>query len=101
MNAFAYIFTAWCVQFVAEWASRTYSPRLLINCSRVPIFTFPTQKQPYIVKGNYINAGFGGGMVILALVIGYFSEGDRKRAARNDAEAVNEQSSTGSVASEK
>lgn len=67
MNAFAYIFSAW-----------------------VPIFTFPTQKQPYIVTGNYINAGFGGGMVIFALIIAYFSERDRKRKDRNDSESVNE-----------
>ncbi|KAF2670485.1 major facilitator superfamily transporter [Microthyrium microscopicum] len=36
MNAFAYIFTAW-----------------------LPIFTFPANKQPYIVAGNYVTAGFG------------------------------------------
>ncbi len=57
MNAFAYIFTAW-----------------------VPIFTFPTAQQPNIVLGNYINAGFGGGALILALLIGYLSERDYKLA---------------------
>ncbi|KAK3323405.1 major facilitator superfamily transporter [Cercophora scortea] len=46
MNAFAYIFTAW-----------------------VPIFTFPTNLQPYIVTGNYITAGFGAASVVTVLVV--------------------------------
>jgi ACS family pantothenate transporter-like MFS transporter len=57
MNAFAYIFTAW-----------------------VPIFTFPTSKQPYIVVGNYVNAGFGACALLLALAIGYLHNRDIKRA---------------------
>jgi hypothetical protein len=48
MNAFAYIFTAW-----------------------IPIFTFPTNLQPYIVTGNYVTAGFAACALILALTIGY------------------------------
>ncbi|KAL8279370.1 hypothetical protein RQP46_008182 [Phenoliferia psychrophenolica] len=76
MNAFAYIFTAW-----------------------IPIFTFPTQQQPYIVTGNYVNAGFGFGMLCLALLIGFYSERDRKLATKTDAEAIREKSSSGSVAS--
>lgn len=59
MNAVAYVFTAW-----------------------VPIFTYPTSKQPYIVTGNYITAGFAGAAVLLALTIGYFDERDRARATR-------------------
>lgn len=55
MNAFAYIFTAW-----------------------VPIFTFPTYKQPYIVTGNYITAGFGASAVLVALTIRYFHTRDLK-----------------------
>ncbi|KAK3381877.1 major facilitator superfamily transporter [Podospora didyma] len=54
MNAFAYIFTAW-----------------------VPIFTFPTYLQPYIVTGNYITAGFGGCAVIMVLIIRYYHVRDR------------------------
>ncbi|KAB5525550.1 major facilitator superfamily transporter [Coniochaeta sp. 2T2.1] len=55
MNAFAYIFTAW-----------------------VPIFTFPTQKQPYIVTGNYITGGYGVAAVITVLVIRYYYLRDLK-----------------------
>lgn len=55
MNAFAYIFTAW-----------------------VPIFTFPTQKQPYIVAGNYITGGFGVAAVATVLVIRYYYLRDLK-----------------------
>lgn len=55
MNAFAYIFTAW-----------------------VPIFTFPTSKQPYIVTGNYITGGFGFVAVMSVLVIRYFYARDRE-----------------------
>jgi ACS family pantothenate transporter-like MFS transporter len=56
MNAFAYIFTAW-----------------------VPIFTFPTNLQPYIVTGNYITAGFGAAAVVTALVMRHFHYRDLKR----------------------
>ncbi|KAM0259200.1 hypothetical protein ACHAPA_010876 [Fusarium lateritium] len=56
MNAFAYIFTAW-----------------------VPIFTFPANKQPYIVTGNYVTAGFGGAAVVLALAIRHFHNRDIHR----------------------
>lgn len=55
MNAFAYIFTAW-----------------------VPIFTFPTNKQPFIVAGNYITAGFGGAAVLVVLAIRHFHLRDLK-----------------------
>jgi hypothetical protein len=55
MNAFAYIFTAW-----------------------VPIFTFPTNQQPYIVTGNYITAGFGAAAVVVTLVIRHFHLRDLK-----------------------
>ena len=56
MNAFAYIFTAW-----------------------IPIFTFPASKQPYIVAGNYITAGFAGCAVATVLAMRYFHNKDRKR----------------------
>ncbi|KAH6657273.1 major facilitator superfamily transporter [Truncatella angustata] len=55
MNAFAYIFTAW-----------------------IPIFTFPTSQQPYIVTGNYITAGFGAAATITVLVIRHFHNRDLK-----------------------
>ncbi|ORY34542.1 major facilitator superfamily transporter [Naematelia encephala] len=57
MNAFSYIFTAW-----------------------VPIFTFPTNKQPYIVTGNYVNAGFGAVALIVTLTMGYLHHRDTLRA---------------------
>lgn len=56
MNAFAYIFTAW-----------------------VPIFTFPTSKQPYIVTGNYITAGFGVGGALTVLTMRWFHNRDVAR----------------------
>lgn len=56
MNAFAYIFTAW-----------------------VPIFTFPANKQPYIVAGNYITAGFGGCAVAIVLVMRQLYNRDLER----------------------
>ncbi|KAI0129894.1 major facilitator superfamily transporter [Xylariales sp. AK1849] len=55
MNAFAYIFTAW-----------------------VPIFTFPTSQQPYIVTGNYVTAGFGAAAALIALVIRHYNNRDIK-----------------------
>ncbi|KAH6678811.1 major facilitator superfamily transporter [Plectosphaerella plurivora] len=55
MNAFAFIFTAW-----------------------VPIFTFPANKQPYIVTGNYITAGFGGCALITLAFIWHFHNRDLK-----------------------
>ncbi|KAH7353887.1 major facilitator superfamily transporter [Plectosphaerella cucumerina] len=55
MNAFAFIFTAW-----------------------VPIFTFPANKQPYIVTGNYITAGFGAAAVITLLFIRHLHNRDLK-----------------------
>ncbi|WOO79834.1 Pantothenate transporter FEN2 [Vanrija pseudolonga] len=65
MNALAYIFIAW-----------------------LPIFTFPTYKQPYVSTGLYITAGFGLCAVLVALAIAYFDERDRRRAASaKDAEA--------------
>lgn len=58
MNALAYIFIAW-----------------------LPIFTFPTYKQPYVSTGLYITAGFGLCAVLVSLAIAYFDERDRRRAA--------------------
>lgn len=55
MNAFAFIFTAW-----------------------VPIFTFPANKQPYIVTGNYITAGFGAAAVVTLLFIRHLHNRDLK-----------------------
>lgn len=55
MNAFAFIFTAW-----------------------IPIFTFPANKQPYIVTGNYVTAGFGAAAAITALAIRHFYNRDLK-----------------------
>ncbi|KZO94924.1 MFS general substrate transporter [Calocera viscosa TUFC12733] len=60
MNAFAYIFSAW-----------------------VPIFTFPTQDQPYVTMGNYVTAGFGAVQLLVAFLIGYLDHLDRKRAKAN------------------
>lgn len=65
MNAFAYIFTAW-----------------------VPIFTFPTNLQPYIVTGNYITAGFGAAAAITALVMRHFYNRDLKLQSRNDSKGI-------------
>jgi ACS family pantothenate transporter-like MFS transporter len=56
MNAFSYIFTAW-----------------------IPIFTFPTNKQPYIVMGNYVTAGFGFGAFLSVLSIRWFYQRDMER----------------------
>jgi MFS transporter, ACS family, pantothenate transporter len=56
MNAFAYIFTAW-----------------------VPIFTFPANKQPYIVTGNYITAGFGAAAAMIVLIMRHLHNRDLKR----------------------
>jgi len=60
MNAFAYIFSAW-----------------------VPIFTFPTQNQPYVTVGDYVTAGFGAVQLLVAFLIGYLDHLDRKRAKVN------------------
>ncbi|WVQ81059.1 hypothetical protein IAT38_003166 [Cryptococcus sp. DSM 104549] len=59
MNAFAYIFTAW-----------------------VPIFTFPTSKQPYVQKGMYATTGFAAASLLVALSIGFMDNRDKKRAVR-------------------
>ncbi|RVX74129.1 hypothetical protein B0A52_01961 [Exophiala mesophila] len=56
MNAFAYIFTAW-----------------------VPIFTFPANKQPYIVAGNYVTAGFGAAAALIVLLMRHLHNQDLKR----------------------
>ncbi|KAH8892913.1 major facilitator superfamily transporter [Thozetella sp. PMI_491] len=69
MNAFAYIFTAW-----------------------VPIFTFPTSQQPYIVTGNYITSGFGAAAAATVLVIRYFHNRDLKRAQQQQRSASSEDS---------
>ncbi|ERT01302.1 hypothetical protein HMPREF1624_02545 [Sporothrix schenckii ATCC 58251] len=65
MNAFAYIFTAW-----------------------IPIFTFPTSKQPYIVTGNYITAGFGACAVLTTLTMRWFHNRDVARKEQADAGVV-------------
>lgn len=59
MNAFGYIFIAW-----------------------VPIFTFPANKQPYIVTGNYITAGFGAAAAAIVLVMRYLHKRDLNRQKR-------------------
>jgi MFS transporter, ACS family, pantothenate transporter len=59
MNSFGYIFTAW-----------------------VPIFTFPANKQPYIVAGNYITAGFGGAAATIVLVMAHLHNRDLKKQKR-------------------
>jgi ACS family pantothenate transporter-like MFS transporter len=59
MNAFGYIFIAW-----------------------VPIFTFPANKQPYIVAGNYITAGFGAAATAIVLVMRHLHNRDLKRLNR-------------------
>ncbi|PVH72854.1 major facilitator superfamily transporter [Cadophora sp. DSE1049] len=65
MNAFAYIFTAW-----------------------IPIFTFPANKQPYIVMGNYVTAGFGFCAFLTVLAIRWFYLRDLERLeAGNEEEA--------------
>lgn len=63
MNAFAYIFTAF-----------------------IPIFTFPANKQPYIVAGNYVTAGFGFCAVVTVLTMRWFHNRDLEdaRAERED-----------------
>jgi ACS family pantothenate transporter-like MFS transporter len=73
MNAFAYIFTAW-----------------------VPIFTFPTYKQPFIVTGNYVNAGFAAAALVLSVLIGYLHNRDVKRkAAQKQPSLRDEETSSG------
>lgn len=59
MNAFGYIFIAW-----------------------VPIFTFPANKQPYIVAGNYITAGFGVAASAIVLIMRYLHNRDMHRQKR-------------------
>ncbi|KAL5315226.1 hypothetical protein ACEPPN_017877 [Leptodophora sp. 'Broadleaf-Isolate-01'] len=59
MNAVAYIFTAW-----------------------IPIFTFPANKQPYIVMGNYVTAGFGLCAFLTVLAIRWFHLRDLKRSQK-------------------
>lgn len=62
MNAFAYIFTAW-----------------------IPIFTFPTWKQPYITTGNYVNSGFAACALVLSVTIGFLHNRDvRRRKVQED-----------------
>jgi len=69
MNAFAYIFTAW-----------------------VPIFTFPTQRQPYIVAGNYITGGFGAAAFVTVLAIRHFHNRDLKRSGARGSTSPGEDS---------
>jgi ACS family pantothenate transporter-like MFS transporter len=78
MNAFAYIFTAW-----------------------VPIFTFPTYKQPYIVAGNYVNAGFAAAALILAVLIGYLHNRDVKRKIVHEQQPSPRDEETSSAEQEK
>ncbi|KEF60388.1 uncharacterized protein A1O9_01948 [Exophiala aquamarina CBS 119918] len=59
MNAFGYIFIAW-----------------------VPIFTFPANKQPYIVVGNYITAGFGVAAAAIVLIMRHLHNRDLARQKR-------------------
>lgn len=59
MNAFGYIFIAW-----------------------VPIFTFPANKQPFIIAGNYITAGFGAAATAIVLIMRYLHTRDLKRQKR-------------------
>ncbi|WOO84454.1 Pantothenate transporter FEN2 [Vanrija pseudolonga] len=54
----------------------------------IPIFTFPANKQPYIVTGNYVNAGFAFGGVLISLVIAYFDERERRRRAAEGEEGA-------------
>ena len=49
---------------------------------QIPIFTYPTSKQPYVQTGNFVTAGFAAAGLLLALAIGYKQEGDMKKAAR-------------------
>lgn len=68
MNAFAYIFTTW-----------------------VPIFTFPANKQPYIVAGNYITAGFGACAVAIVLAMRHLHNRDlRNQQAQADQDEKNQ-----------
>ncbi|WVQ72933.1 hypothetical protein IAR50_002495 [Cryptococcus sp. DSM 104548] len=57
MNAFAYIFTAW-----------------------IPIFTFPTSKQPYVSSGMFATSGFAAVALLTALAIGWMHHRDQRRA---------------------
>lgn len=59
MNAFAYIFTAF-----------------------IPIFTFPTSKQPYVSTGMFATSGFAAAALLSALAIGYMDHRDKKKASR-------------------
>ncbi|ODN95925.1 hypothetical protein L198_04544 [Cryptococcus wingfieldii CBS 7118] len=59
MNAFAYIFTAW-----------------------IPIFTFPTSKQPYVAHGMFATSGFAAVALLTALAIGWMHHRDLRKAAR-------------------
>ncbi|TYJ52061.1 hypothetical protein B9479_007338 [Cryptococcus floricola] len=59
MNAFAYIFTAW-----------------------IPIFTFPTSKQPYVAHGMFATSGFAAVALLTALTIGWMHHRDLRKAAR-------------------
>jgi ACS family pantothenate transporter-like MFS transporter len=79
MNAFAYIFIAW-----------------------VPIFTFPTSKQPVIIAGNYANAGFAAAGLVFAVLIGYMYKRDLAAAERavQDQEALEGEKEKGSESGE-
>ncbi|KAK8858383.1 hypothetical protein IAR55_002610 [Kwoniella newhampshirensis] len=59
MNGFSFTFSAW-----------------------IPIFTFPTQKQPFVNKGMFASVGFAGAALISALAIGYMDHRDKRRAKR-------------------
>jgi ACS family pantothenate transporter-like MFS transporter len=45
----------------------------------VPIFTFPANKQPYIVAGNYITAGFGFAAAATVLLMRHLHNRDVSR----------------------
>lgn len=59
MNAFSYIFTAF-----------------------IPIFTFPTSKQPYVSTGMFATSGFAAAALLSALAIGYMEYRDKRKASR-------------------
>ncbi|AFR94635.2 pantothenate transporter [Cryptococcus neoformans C23] len=59
MNAFSYIFTAF-----------------------IPIFTFPTSKQPYVSTGMFATSGFAAAALLSALAIGYMEHRDKRKASR-------------------